>query len=326
MGKPNDFTGMKFNRLTVLKKINNIGKYIAYLCRCECGREYDVIGRNLTRGSLKWCECFGEEQNNSGKLIDMTGKKIGRLTVISSEGLKNKCAVWRCKCDCGEECVVAGGALRKGRTTSCGCYKKETLRERGDEKRGENRYEFKGDICLCYLTTNDDIACKLNYENYNKVKNFHWVMHKSGYFYTTYHSKSILMHRLLTDAKDEECVDHIDGDVRNNLKNNLRLITQQKNCLNSEIRSDNTSGTKGIYWRKNNNLWFAMITYKNNKYYLGYHKNKEDAIRVREIAELLLFKEYSRKYHELKEKYANEDTSDVEAIIKKKQESIQVNT
>lgn len=60
------------------------------------------------------------------KLIDLTNKKFGRLTVISRYGsTNNKMATWLCKCDCGNEKVVSTCHLNSGATTSCGCYQKE---------------------------------------------------------------------------------------------------------------------------------------------------------------------------------------------------------
>lgn len=56
----------------------------------------------------------------------MTGKKCGRLTVVSSTGIDKwgqRC--WSCICDCGSKVVVRGGCLRKGSTQSCGCFHKD---------------------------------------------------------------------------------------------------------------------------------------------------------------------------------------------------------
>lgn len=59
-------------------------------------------------------------------LIDMTGKKYGRLTVVSrAENDKKGSAMWNCVCDCGNQAVVNGNNLRSGISKSCGCYAKE---------------------------------------------------------------------------------------------------------------------------------------------------------------------------------------------------------
>ncbi len=58
------------------------------------------------------------------KLIDLTGRKFGRLTVVGrSENIKGQTR-WNCNCECGKKTVVYGGALRLGTTCSCGCLAK----------------------------------------------------------------------------------------------------------------------------------------------------------------------------------------------------------
>lgn len=59
---------------------------------------------------------------------DLTGKKFGRLTVISEAKKKNqKLASWLCKCDCGKEKTATSTNLIHGHTQSCGCLQKENL-------------------------------------------------------------------------------------------------------------------------------------------------------------------------------------------------------
>lgn len=63
-----------------------------------------------------------------GKAIDLTGQRFGRLVVVCrAEKLYGKQSAWLCKCDCGNEKVVAAQSLRSGATTSCGCYHKEVI-------------------------------------------------------------------------------------------------------------------------------------------------------------------------------------------------------
>lgn len=67
------------------------------------------------------------------KLIDLTGQKFGRLTVIEfSHNDKGGRTCWLCICDCGKETVVQGGNLKSGGTKSCGCLQKETRKIRLD--------------------------------------------------------------------------------------------------------------------------------------------------------------------------------------------------
>lgn len=71
-----------------------------------------------------------------GKLVDLTGKRFGRLTVIEQAGrTKNGRVKWKCICDCGKEAIVAGSCLTSGHTKSCGCLqpqrRAETLTKHG---------------------------------------------------------------------------------------------------------------------------------------------------------------------------------------------------
>lgn len=60
------------------------------------------------------------------KLIDLTGQRFGRLTVIErAENAPNRAIQWYCKCDCGKETTVVNSSLKSGRTRSCGCLSVE---------------------------------------------------------------------------------------------------------------------------------------------------------------------------------------------------------
>lgn len=62
-------------------------------------------------------------------VIDLTGEKFGRLTVLAHAGKTNdRKALWLCRCECGNETTTTGKRLRKGETLSCGCLMRETQR------------------------------------------------------------------------------------------------------------------------------------------------------------------------------------------------------
>lgn len=68
------------------------------------------------------------------KIIDLTGKTFGRLTVEGQEGYRDQRGrvVWRLACECGNKVFYEAGRFKYGNTTSCGCYKKELV---GNEHR-----------------------------------------------------------------------------------------------------------------------------------------------------------------------------------------------
>lgn len=64
------------------------------------------------------------------KLIDITGNRYGRLTVIEYAG-KSK---WVCLCDCGNVVTVKACDIKAGNTRSCKCIRHEYLVNRNKSK------------------------------------------------------------------------------------------------------------------------------------------------------------------------------------------------
>lgn len=119
MGSYIDIIGKRFGKLVVLKRVDNIGKRIAYLCRCDCGNEKIIVGESLREGKSHSCGCAYR--------ADITGQRFGRLTVIAFHHRDEKSlSYWTCKCDCGNTVVKEMQQLKFGQVMSCGCLQKET--------------------------------------------------------------------------------------------------------------------------------------------------------------------------------------------------------
>lgn len=54
-------------------------------------------------------------------VIDLTGLKFGKLTVMERHGSAGNRATWKCACDCGGSRIVSGKNLRNGTAVDCGC-------------------------------------------------------------------------------------------------------------------------------------------------------------------------------------------------------------
>lgn len=131
MGKFKDLTGMRFNRLTVIKENGRKNNKIVWLCKCDCGNVKNIIGSDLKSGKVVSCGCYKSKNMSERNVKDLTGQRFGRLTVIKRYGSdKNQRALWICKCDCGNECVVGVQNLLKGVTKSCGCLRSEMVSKR----------------------------------------------------------------------------------------------------------------------------------------------------------------------------------------------------
>lgn len=83
-----------------------------------------------------------------GKRLDLIGKKYGKLTVISFSHIdKGSNSCWLCKCDCGNEKILAGRNFTKGETTSCGCVHKEYMEIHNAKINGLTKLPY-GEACF----------------------------------------------------------------------------------------------------------------------------------------------------------------------------------
>ncbi|MCC8182753.1 MAG: hypothetical protein LIO45_07280 [Clostridiales bacterium] len=65
----------------------------------------------------------GERMSKTGTIDRISpGRRFGMLTVESDTGLrKNRYAVWRCRCDCGNEIKASTKELKEKKICDCGC-------------------------------------------------------------------------------------------------------------------------------------------------------------------------------------------------------------
>ena len=174
---------------------------------------------------------------------DLTNKKFGRLTVIErSDDIEREghkpVPTWKCKCECGNVVTVRGHQLKTGKTKSCGCLNREKTIERNIAGRKLNKYIEYGDFYLGIATNGDKF--KIDKEDFEEVKKYTWQVNKKGYIYTQYKSKKMLLHRMVMNVHGEDWinkrVDHINHDVTDNRKVNLRIVTSSQNTMNSKVR------------------------------------------------------------------------------------------
>lgn len=58
-------------------------------------------------------------------LIDLKGRRFGRLVVLRRSSKHGVRTLWECLCDCGNQKTMQGGNLVNGVSQSCGCLQRE---------------------------------------------------------------------------------------------------------------------------------------------------------------------------------------------------------
>lgn len=227
---------------------------------------------------------------------------FGKLLVLRRgpdliQGGKRR-AAWYCKCSCGnpEELLISGDSLKTNHSKSCGCAKK-------DFHIGNNIYDLSGEFGICTMDDNNTFIFDL--EDYDLIKRYMWHLSGREYIGTTINyyvdnkrtQKTLMLHRLVMGVQDidwKECVvDHINGDVYDNRKQNLRVVTQSQNGMNSKPSKNNVSGATGVI--KHQNKWEAYIRYQWERIYLGVFDTFDEAVAARRKAEEKYFGEFSYK-------------------------------
>lgn len=303
-------------------------EYYRYHTRAETS-EYFNITDSVLRNLLKVYNIkknTQERRYTSTNFVDMTGWIMSehgvpnsKIQVISFDKIINNQAYWNCLCECGKEFSGNGTKIRSGRILSCGCIYEENIKERGrklghmygSHNKKYNKYDLSNDFGIGYFTNGEEFYFDL--EDYDKIKNFYWE-NNHGYVMTKIYQfgkqEFVYMHRLILDANDNEIIDHIDRNRKNNLRNNLRVTNNFGNSRNASVAKNNTSGFIGVTYDKSRMQWIVQIGVNYKNISLGRFTNKEEAVRVRLEAEAKYFGEFAPQRH-LFEEYGIEIESEV---------------
>lgn len=140
--------------------------------------------------------------------------------------------------------------------------------------------------------------------DYKWLSQWKWMAHWNTYtgsFYATRgpwingKQTTTYMHRVILGLNhgDARIGDHIKtGDTLNNRRNNLRIVSPSKSCMNRRIFRNNSSGCPGVVYEKERGWWRARISVNRKIVDLGRHATREAAITARQAAAEKFYGEY----------------------------------
>lgn len=279
-----DLTGKRFGKLVAIKYLGlrefSYGKRAYWLCQCDCGKQCEVSANALQAksGARTTCTKCTKRPGRPHRLpgYDLTGQVFSELTVVEYAGIDkigNHC--WECKCSCGETCVASTVALRTGNKRSCGHLYAV-----------KNKYYTIGDVGVCLLSSGEYFW--FDDRDYDLISAYQWST-QQGYAYThvNYNGRKTTYRLIrllfgLAPSSKYPVVDHINGDIRDNRRCNLRLCSNKENVRHR-------SGVKGWYLERKSGRYFSRITVNGKIIHLGMFATKDEATAAYRVA--------SKKYH-----------------------------
>lgn len=137
--------------------------------------------------------------------------------------------------------------------------------------------------------------------DYELVKRYKWRIQKIknsedlAYALAFINGKYVLMHRLLTDAKEGFYVDHVNSNGLDNRRENLRICTCSQNAMNQRKQKRQTSSIyKGVRLHHYSKKWEVRIKKDGVRYHLGSFESELDAAMAYNNAAKNLFGEFAR--------------------------------
>ncbi len=107
-----------------------------------------------------------------------------------------------------------------------------------------------------------------------------------------------LEHRLawlyMTGEWPSDQIDHKNTVRSDNWWSNLRIGSQTMNNGNLTLRSDNTSGFKGVSFHSPSGKWLAQLTHDGNHHHLGIYETVEMAARAYDKCAVEKFGDFAR--------------------------------
>jgi hypothetical protein len=157
-------------------------------------------------------------------------------------------------------------------------------------KHGKFIQELDGSVIY---ETAGGVLLRVSLEDECVLAGYGWYVANVGYAQAAIEKyDNRLLHRLIYERMHGEYdtsthrVDHINGDILDNRRVNLRLSTVSENGLHrTKLNQNNKSGKTGVHFDKKSKKWCAELFVNGVKYRLGKFESLTEAISARVAAE-----------------------------------------
>ena len=287
--------GDKLGSLTVLSESGRTKHgHLQYLVRCDCGNEYIIPRSGLMRDFPKCQECMENTKkppnryNTShhhfwecaGNWILLEEPYPGNNKTLQAEAM---CL------SCGNTSVIypAGAKFRKGfRCSKCP---------------PEYYFKMQGNIAVGVLP--DGTSFQIDAKDVARVSQHYWHTDRDGYIISADEKPAIKLHNFILGFKPSEnkgrFVDHIDRDISNCTKHNLRVVTYQQNSMNTSIIRSSSTGLRGVTFDKSRGRYIARIGLNDKRIYLGSSPDPIKCAQMYNWAAPIIFGEFAGELNDV---------------------------
>lgn len=151
------------------------------------------------------------------------------------------------------------------------------------------------------LLTCRGIEFTIDSEDFERVSAFTWTheLHcrsRKPYILRKEGKLRVWLHRFILNLPSGKGiqVDHINGDPTDNRKCNLRICDKgAQNAINRPKQKNNTTGYKGVFFRKDSKKYRAAIRVNQKLIHLGQFESAEEAAKCYNEAALKYFGEFA---------------------------------
>lgn len=179
-----------------------------------------------------------------------------------------------------------------------GCIRDYKPRHFKNSNRCTQTYIIYDDYAEIELKRKNGISyVKIDLDDVEKCKKLGiWSVGGNGYILARVKEtgEKFYLHRFVMNASRNSVVDHVNHDLLDCRKQNLRFATISQNIMNQHKRKDNSSGVRGVDFDKSRGKWCARISANKQRFQKRFD-TFEEAVAYRKMLEDKYFGEFKFK-------------------------------